>query len=196
MLTAAKFDAFAFRLSRREVQKVSARQVLDLDEPEVRIEVLLARDLCLDIRFGHEALGEEAREKMLDRTRTIERRLGCRSEQRGGAVQPRYLDEDGARLLRAAAADGGEDAFGVAAADISRHPDRTFETHGTTLVDRRAVYSRKLGEKIFGHQPGHRHQPVTLEAFDGLLGIRAKGATHTDRAVTEARQRALQREDA
>ena len=161
-----------------------ATAILNLYQPEVRIEFLLARDLGFDIRFRHEYLREETREKVFCRTRVIKSALRRRAEKCRRAVEFRDFDENCARFLRAAAADYGEAAFVVAAADISRNPDRTFETHECSLVDRRAVYSSKLGEKIVGHQAGDRHHPVALEAFDRVLGVRTKGAGYAHRAIT------------
>jgi hypothetical protein len=170
---------------------VSTGAVLDLDKPQVRIELLLAGDLRLHVGFGHEFMRKEADEQVFDGPCVIERTLWRRPVQGCGAIEFRHFDEDCARLLRATAADGGKAAFSVAATDIGRHPDRTFETHEKRLVDRRAVYSRQLREKVLGHKAGDRHHPVLLKPLDRFLRVGAEGTAHTDGTITETGQRAL-----
>src|ERR1700722_4311601 len=104
--------------------------VLGLDDPSIRIE---ADFLCktLFYRLLRHRLRRGRREKTLDRPAVVIDRLRRRHIEHGVAVEQRHLDENGAGLLRAAPAHRAEHAFGLATAQISRHPYAGFQSHGT-----------------------------------------------------------------
>ena len=100
--------------------------ILDFDEPQVRIKLLLPCDFGFHVRFGNEVLRKYRHKEMLYGPCGIERSLRRRTEQGRRAIETGNFHEDGSCLFRAAAADRGKGALGIAAADICRDPDRTF----------------------------------------------------------------------
>ena len=72
----------------------------------------------------------DGRENAIGRLRVIEGGLRRRAIKSAGAVEPVDLDENRAGLFGAAPAHRREDAFDVATAQIGRHPDTGFQSHG------------------------------------------------------------------
>src|SRR5215510_11453640 len=113
---------------------MSARPVLDLDDPGIGIEADFAREPFLDLRLGHGRLAEAADECTVTWMGVVEGALRRRTEQLGGAVEPIELDKDRPRLLGATPPHRREGAVAVAAPHVSGNPDRRFETHGSSCV--------------------------------------------------------------
>src|SRR3954465_10889238 len=106
-----------------------SRSILDFDDPGVRIEADFAHKTFLDLRFRRRLLAQTAAKSTIGRMCLVKRRLRRRAKQLRGPIKPVQLHKDRPCLFRAAAAHGSEGAFEMAAANISRHPDRGFETH-------------------------------------------------------------------
>src|SRR5262245_42281920 len=112
---------------------MTARPVLDLDNPGIRIEANFARQPLLDLRLRHRRLAEAAEERAIARMSFVEGALRRRTEQLGGPVEPVELDEDRPRLLGAAPPHRREGAVAVTTPHIGGNPDRGLEAHGSCL---------------------------------------------------------------
>ena len=108
------------------------------------------------------------REKAIDRPAVIIDRLRCRHVEHRSAIHQRHLDEDGACLLGPAPAYGAEYAFGLAAAQIGRHPDTRLQSHG---IDDRPAWNSKLANCVGIHawiEAWHRCRPTETELIDRM----------------------------
>jgi hypothetical protein len=106
-----------------------SRSILDFDDPGVRIKADFAHKTFLDLRFRRRLLAQAAAKSTIGRMCLVKRRLRRWAEQLRGAIKPVQLDENSPGFLRTAAPHGSEGAFDMAAANISSHPNRGFETH-------------------------------------------------------------------
>src|SRR6266568_6305843 len=109
---------------------MAARPILDLDDPDVRVEADFAPESLLDLGVRYWLIAEAARERPIRRSSIIESALRRWAEQLRRAIEPVQLDENGTGLLGAAVPHRGEGPFAMAAANVSRHPNRRFEAHG------------------------------------------------------------------
>ncbi len=110
------------RLSPRQIEKMPPCPVLGLNDPGIRVEPDFLGETLFHRGFRH-GLFRCRREEALDRPAVVIDRLRRRDVEHGIAVEQRDLDEDRAGLFRAAPAHGAEYAFGLAAAQVSGHPD-------------------------------------------------------------------------
>src|SRR5207253_7660633 len=113
---------------------MAARPILDLDDPDVRVEADFAPKSLLDLGVRYWLTAEAARKRPICRSGVIESALRCWAEQLRRAIEPIQLDENGAGLLGAAVPHGGEGPFAMTAANVGRHPDRRFEAHGSARI--------------------------------------------------------------
>ena len=105
----------------RQIEKVTPGPVLGLDDPDVGIEADFLGETLFHRLLRHR-LRRGWREQALDRPAVVIDGLRRGRVQHRVAVEQRHLDEHRACLLRAAPAHGAEDALGLAAAQIGRHP--------------------------------------------------------------------------
>src|SRR5689334_9485417 len=120
------------------LEEMTPLALLGLHDPHIRIEPRFARQIGLDIGFRRGLRLERGAECAVGGLRLIERRLRGRAIEIGRAVEPVDLDEDRARLLRAAPADRREHALDLATADVGRDPDCGFQPHRGLLLPLRA----------------------------------------------------------
>jgi len=116
------------------IEHVAPGAILDLDDPQIRVETNLAFEIGLGLGLRHRLLLETGVKRSIDRARFIERRLRGRAVKLRRPVEPIDLDEDGARLLGAAPAHHRERAFDMAAAQVGGNPDARFEAHRSRAV--------------------------------------------------------------
>jgi hypothetical protein len=112
------------------VQKIPPGAVLDLDDPDVRIELDLPRQISLRVGLGCVFVFQAADKGAIRWPRLIERALRCRAIDLGGAVKPSDFDEYRTRLVGAPAAQHSLRTFDLTTADIGRYPYAGLETHG------------------------------------------------------------------
>src|ERR1700739_4213617 len=84
--------------SAREIEQVAPAALLGLDDPHVRIEARLTRQIGLDVGLGRGLCLERGREGAIGRVCLVEGGLRRRPVEVGIAVEPVDLDEDRARL--------------------------------------------------------------------------------------------------
>src|SRR4051812_36212665 len=94
------------KLLHEPVEEMPPGAVLHFHDPDVGIEAELARQIGFRIGFGARLLRQAGAESAIDRMRLVEGGLRCRTINLRGAVEAVELDEDRARLIGAAAADG------------------------------------------------------------------------------------------
>ena len=110
-------------LGLRQIEKMPPCPVLGLDDPGVGIEADFLGETLFHRSCSGTGCGEVgANTRSIGRLVVIDG-LRRRRIQHGVAVEQRDLDEHRAGLLRAAPAHRAEDALGLAAAQIGRHPD-------------------------------------------------------------------------
>src|SRR5216683_4276707 len=120
------------KLSLRQIEKMPPCLVLGLNDPGVRVEPDFLDQTLFHGRFRH-GFSRRRRKNALDRPAVVIDRLRCRHVQHGIAVEQRHLDEHRAGFFGAAPAYRAEYSLGLAAAQISRHPNAGFQSHGLTI---------------------------------------------------------------
>ena len=111
------------------IEEMTPSAVLDLDDPGVGVELQFPDQAFLDLGLRCGLFGKTPAEEPIGRTRVLENALRRRAEQLGGAIELIELDENGARLLGSAPANGREGSLGVAAPDIGCDPDCRLQAH-------------------------------------------------------------------
>lgn len=123
------------------VEKVAPAPVLDLDQPQVGIEVPLALDECVGLRLAH-TLSRKARDPAPVAFGAGKTGWG-RPIEEAGSVEAVDLDEDRAGVIVAVANDDGRGALDGAPANVSLHPEFRAQSHGRQSRARPGV--RKCG---------------------------------------------------
>src|SRR6185437_15289763 len=115
--------------SRDDVEEVSPRAILDFNNPNVRVEFELARQIGVDRRIGRRLLVETSTECACGGWSRIKCALRRRPKQVRCTVEPADAHEHGARLFGAAPAQHGKYALNLTTAYIGGNPKCGFEAH-------------------------------------------------------------------
>src|SRR5580704_11658844 len=139
------------------VEKIPPGAILDLNDPDVGIELDLARQISLDRFVGRRPLLEARAESAIRLPHRVEFALRRRAEQIRSAVEPADADEHGPRLLGAAPAHDGGSALDLTTAQISGNPKRGFQTHRAALSFRDA--GQRVRPEVAGPMTGSAREP-------------------------------------
>ena len=179
-----------------QIKEMPPCPVLDLDDPEVGIELQFAGEARFDIGVGRIDRGQDRREAPVAGPHLVEVRLRRGRIECRRAVELRNLDEDRARFFGTATADDGKRVFEVAAPHISSDPDGALETQGVRLFDRGAGHRREFADEPVADLARFVEPAVALETLDRVArgGIGESAQFH--RTVTQAREHTLHGQDA
>ena len=118
-----------------QIQPMAPLPILDLDDPEIGVEINFARQPLFDIGRIDPFVLMGARPQALDAA-LGKLRLRRRREERGASVKPVEFDEYGARFRRAAPPQCRDRAFDRASPDIGRDPDVGAKPHAVSAPPR------------------------------------------------------------
>src|SRR6516225_5838264 len=129
--SATRLSRTPFRFPDRlthHIEEVPAGAVLDFDNPKIGVKLGLPRQILFDFRVGRglrrKACGEDA-----IRSARLKRALRCGSKQLGRPIQPADAHENRTGLFGTAPPHDSRTTFDLAAPQIGRNPQGTFEAH-------------------------------------------------------------------
>src|SRR5688572_15394835 len=105
-MAASRNDYGEFSAHHRS-EKIPPRTILDLDDPDIGIELDLPREVSLRVGFGRGLRFQRTDEGTIRGPRLVECALRRGPEHLGGSIKPRDLDEHRTGLVRAAPAQHG-----------------------------------------------------------------------------------------
>src|SRR5262249_39182055 len=114
--------------SAHDVEEVAADAVLDFDNPKIGVKLRLPRQIVFDIRVGC-GLRSQARRKNAIRGTRLKRALRGGSKQLRRSIQPADAHENRTGFFGAAPTHDSRTTFDLAAPQIGRNPQGTFEAH-------------------------------------------------------------------
>jgi hypothetical protein len=194
-------------------EEMAPAAVLDLDDPDVRIEADFARDAFFDLVLWRRLFLETAAEGTIARPSIVKRRLRRRTKQFGCSVKAIQLDENRTSFLGAPPAHSCESSLDIAAPYIGRHPDRGFEAHGkldlrikpntrryaangtkaqsARLIERPTGNSGQFLGHTGGYLAGNRQFALAFELFNCRARLVVDDAAGLDLSIAELAERAL-----
>src|SRR6516165_7455349 len=129
--SATRLSRTPFRFPDRlthHIEEVPAGAVLDFDNPKIGVKLGLPRQILFDFQVGRglrrKACGEDA-----IRSARLKRALRCGSKQLGRPIQPADAHENRTGLFGTAPPHDSRTTFDLAAPQIGRNPQGTFEAH-------------------------------------------------------------------
>ena len=148
-----------------QIKKVAAISILDFDDPQVGVESeFLAKAVFGAGRIDPLFVMQTTPQAISGRHRHIGLRRG--PEHRDAPVEPVDLDEDGARLSRAATAQNRAGAYRITSPQIGRDPEVGPQPH--RLLDRDARLRRQFALRLRAEFAGDRQVAIALESLDRL----------------------------